>query len=603
MLMNFVNFMTLHKKWLRYVITVALILIAMGLRLWPLGGLELRIPWVTFYPAVMAAALYGGFSSGLLATFLSIVAVLFWSPTGEPFIDDPGDWLGIAVFTFNGVLISLMSGAMYKAKDRATAAKIQAEAAKEQAEAANKSKSEFLSNMSHELRTPLNGILGYAQILKRNKKLSTMQKEGINIIDNSGKHLLTLINDILDMSKIEAGKMELYYTPVHFQTFLDGIGGVIRMRAEERNVFFQFEAPRTLPIGVSMDEKRLRQVLINLLGNAVKFTQQGTVTLRVTTLGAVRMKDDVQQQMIRFEVADTGVGMTPEELNSIFLAFEQVGDKKAQQAGTGLGLAISRHLVEMMGGDLEVKSEKGQGSIFWFESTFSLVEVAAQTEEDSKQVIGYKGKRRTLLVVDDKQENRLVMVGMLEPLGFEIVLAENGQEEIDKAQEIRPDLILTDLIMPVKTGFEAVLEIRQIPTVKDTPIIAVSASVFSDSQNKSQIAGCDAFIPKPVDEQRLLSLLQEQLQLEWVYEEEVGEAQSQDLDEEKPLVAPPNAELEVLYELAMLGSMKDIRDRALQLEELDDKYISFSRKLQNLAKGFEDEKIVALVEQYLKEKQ
>jgi signal transduction histidine kinase/CheY-like chemotaxis protein len=594
----------LPKKWLRYVVAVALISMAMGLRIWPLGGLELRIPWVTFYPAVMAAALYGGFSTGLLATFLSIMAVLFWSPTGEPFIDDPGDWLGIAVFSFNGILISLMSGAMFKAKDRATAAREQAEAAQEQAEAANRSKSEFLSNMSHELRTPLNGILGYAQILKRNKKLTTMQRDGLNIIDNSGKHLLTLINDILDMSKIEAGKMDLYYSPVHFQTFLDGIGGVIRMRAEERNVFFQFEAPRPLPIGVSMDEKRLRQVLINLLGNSVKFTQQGTVTLRVTTIGAVHTKDDVQQQMIRFEVEDTGVGMTSDELNSIFLAFEQVGDKKAQQAGTGLGLAISRRLVELMGGDLEVKSEKGQGSIFWFESTFQLVEVAAQTEEDSKQVIGYKGERRTLLVVDDKRENRLVMAGMLEPLGFEIILAENGQEEVDKAQEIRPDLILTDLIMPVKTGFEAVLEIRQIPTVKDTPIIAVSASVFSDDQNKSQIAGCDAFIPKPVDEQRLLVLLQEQLQLEWVYEaEEVGEAESQNSEEEQPLVAPPAAELEVLYELAMLGSMKDIRDRALQLEELDDKYISFSRKLQSLAKGFEDEKIVALVEQYLKEKQ
>jgi len=594
--------MNLQKKWLRYIVAVVLIGIAMGFRIWPLGGLELRIPWVTFYPAVMAAALYGGFSTGLLATFLSIIAVLFWSPTGEPFIDDPGDWLGIAVFSFNGVLISLMSGAMFRAKDRATVAKVQAEAAKEQAEAANKSKSEFLSNMSHELRTPLNAILGYAQILKRNKKLTTMQQDGLNIIDDSGKHLLTLINDILDMSKIEAGKMELYASSVHLQTFLDGIGGVIRMRAEERNVFFQFEAPRALPIGVSMDEKRLRQVLINLLGNSVKFTHQGTVTLRVTTIGTARMNDDLKQQMIRFEVEDTGAGMTSEELDSIFLAFEQVGDKKAQQAGTGLGLAISRRLVELIGGDLQVKSEKGQGSIFWFEITLPLVEVAAQTEENRKPVIGYKGERRTLLVVDDKRENRLVMAGMLEPLGFEIILAENGQEEIDKTQEIRPDLILTDLIMPVKTGFEAVLEIRQIPTVKDTPIIAVSASVFSDDQNKSQIAGCDAFIPKPVDEKRLLVLLQEQLQLEWVYEAE-DIAESQNIDEEKPLVAPPADELEVLYELAMLGSMKDIRDRAIQLEELDDKYISFSRKLQSLAKGFEDEKIVALIEQYLKEEQ
>ncbi|MDM8560725.1 ATP-binding protein [Candidatus Parabeggiatoa sp. HSG14] len=594
--------MNLQAKWLRYVVAVFLIGIAMGFRIWPLGGLELRIPWVTFYPAVMAAALYGGFSTGLLATFLSIIAVLFWSPTGAPFIDDPGDWLGIAVFSFNGVLISAMSGAMYKAKDRATEAKEQAEAAKEQAETANQSKSEFLSNMSHELRTPLNGILGYAQILKRNKKLTTMQRDGLNVIDNSGRHLLTLINDILDMSKIEAGKMEIYPFSVHLQTFLDGIGDVIRMRSEERNVFFQSEAPIALPVGISVDEKRLRQVLINLLGNAVKFTHQGQVTLRVTPFGSVQIKDDLKQQLIRFEIEDTGVGMTPEELDSIFLAFEQVGDKKARQAGTGLGLAISRRLVELMGGELQVKSEKDKGSFFWFELMLPLVEIATQTEETNKPVIGYKGEQRTLLVVDDKRENRLVMMGMLEPVGFKVILAENGQEEIDKAQEIRPDLILTDLIMPVKTGFEAVAEIRQIATVKDIPIIAVSASVFTDDQNKSQIAGCNAFIPKPVDERKLLNLLQTHLQLTWIYEEKIiSDGESQDInDEEKPLVAPPIEELEVLYELAMLGSMKDIRDRSLQLEELNDKYISFARKLQSLAKGFEDEKIVAFIEQYLK---
>ena len=482
--------------------------------------------------------------------------------------------------------------------------------AKDMADSANRAKSDFLSNMSHELRTPLNGILGYVQILKRNRGLTTQQAEGLDIIYHSGEHLLTLINDILDISKIEARKMEVYPTDFHLWNFLEGIAGIIRMRASEKDILFKTEIANALPSGVQTDEKRLRQILINLLGNALKFTDTGQVTLRVSLIEEITDNSPFSKagnpptEIFRFEVVDTGVGMTPEQLEKIFLPFEQVGDTERRAAGTGLGLAISRQLVHLMGSKLKVKSEFGKGSVFWFDLALPVVAAEAQEKRTlTGEIIGYKGKRRKVLVVDDKLPNRLVLLNLLEPLGFEVVLAENGQEEVAKAKEIQPDLILTDLVMPVMTGIEAVQEIRQIPELQEVVIIAVSASVFEMDRKKSVSVGCNSFLPKPVKAEKLFALLETHLKLEWVYSESVtddGVAESLEAKElvSGPLVPPPAEELEVLHKLAMTGKMRRIRDRATHLEELDKKYLPFVRKLRHLAKGFEREQILALIKQY-----
>ncbi len=391
--------------------------------------------------------------------------------------------------------------------------------AKETADAANRAKSEFLANMSHELRTPLNGVLGYAQILQRDKTASSKQQDGLNIIYQCGSHLLTLINDVLDISKIEAQKLESYPTDFQFENFLRGVKEVCRIKAEQKEISFSYQALNHLPTAIHADEKRLRQVLINLLGNAIKFTDQGGVTFKVGVLNnSLRSKSTLHK--IRFQVEDTGIGMTLEQLEKIFLPFEQVGEHSRRAEGTGLGLAISRKIVEMMGGEIKVESTYGEGSKFWFD--LDLPEVTSWIESEpsklDQNVIGYQGKQQTILIVDDRWENRAVIVDLLAPIGFKLIEASHGQEGLEKASEFPPDLIITDLTMPVMNGFEMTQSLRESEEFKDALIITSSASVFSFDRQKSREAGCNDFLPKPVQASELLEQLQNYLRLEWIYE-------------------------------------------------------------------------------------
>ncbi len=495
----------------------------------------------------------------------------------------------------------------------------QMQQAKEAAEFANQSKSEFLSSMSHELRTPLNGILGYAQILKRDNSLTPLQADGLDIIQQSGEHLLTLINDILDLAKIEAGKLIFQPASMYLPAFLEGVAGMVRMRAQQKNIGFIYQTLTPLPSSIEADEKWMRQVLINLLGNAVKFTDKGQVSLRVSVVSdyAAKMADQItppetdlgsedrKTVTMRFEVADTGVGIKPKQVEKIFKPFEQVGDKDRQIEGTGLGLAISQQLVRAMGGELQVQSEVGQGSTFWFEVSIPLIEVEAKTEKKRQRtLLGYKGPRQKALIVDDKSYNRSVFINFLEPIGFKIVVAEDGRQAITQMQAEQPDIIFMDMIMPVMMGFEAVQQIRQMPGGQDIVIFGSSASVFEKDREGARLAGCNDFLAKPINFGVLFELLDKHLELEWIYDHD-HKTLPDSLETAKPveamediLICPPQTQLNELLELAKMGNMIGLEKQATHLEAMDKQLGPFANRVRQLAKNFEDELILTFLEQY-----
>jgi signal transduction histidine kinase/FixJ family two-component response regulator len=465
--------------------------------------------------------------------------------------------------------------------------------AKNQADSANQAKSEFLANMSHELRTPLNGILGYAQILGRSKALPGKERHGVNIIHQCGSHLLNLINDVLDLSKIEARKLELTPKAIHFPSFLQGVVEICQIRADQKGIDFHYEPAANLPTGIAADEKRLRQVLINLLGNAIKFTDKGSVTLRVEQLSL-----DTNSTRLRFLVADTGVGIAPEHVNKLFQAFEQVGDKTRQAEGTGLGLAISQQIVQLMGGKIQVQSQIEMGSDFFFEVELPLALNWSQQQTSlANNIMGYEGARRQILVVDDRWENRAVLVSLLSPLGFIVTEAEDGQDGLNRLHHQLPDLVITDLVMPVIDGFEMLKQLRNNEKLKSLKVLVSSASVSQLDQQMSLAAGGDDFLAKPVQAEELFQLIAQHLQLTWVYEETTPDTPSDAATTE--FVPPPFESLQQLLELAQKGRLKQVKALAEQIGQQDDRYQPFVQKILDLAKQFQTEQVEQLIQSYL----
>jgi len=457
------------------------------------------------------------------------------------------------------------------------------------AESSNMAKSEFLANMSHELRTPLHGILGFTQILQRNEALMSEIGSAVNTIHRSGEHLLMMINDILDLSKIEAQKLELRESEIYMPGFLETIVEIIRVRASQQQISFVVNINKNIPTGISADETRLRQILLNLLGNAVKFTRKGEVRFSVNRSG---------HGLLHFKIEDTGIGIPKDKIQEIFLPFHQVASKLIHTEGTGLGLAICSRLLKIMNSDLSVSSEQGKGSCFEFYLPITEINLSSDIIKPRNQkIVGYDGRNIKILVCDDLKTNRDVLSQLLTDIGFEVIEASDGREGLEKSLAHHPDIILMDLMMPEMNGFEATRAIRNMPEIKDTAIIAVSAGVFNQTRNDCLDAGCDDFIPKPVITDELLEKISKHLSLKWQYAKDKILHNGEDFIQ--AMVPPPNHVLKQYKNLVMTGRITEIKRQLKMLIHNAPKYIPFAEHIKQLAYDFRNDDIQSFIDQFL----
>jgi len=446
--------------------------------------------------------------------------------------------------------------------------------AKEAAEAANLAKSRFVTGMSHELRTPLNSILGYAQILHVDATIPPARKDAIGVIRRSGEHLLSLIDGLLDIAKIEAGKMRLASDELALGEFLEQIISMFAPQAQQKGLSFQFEKSGRLPQIVHADQKRLRQILINLLGNAVKFTDHGGITVRMHYL----------REIAYFDIVDTGIGIAAADLERVFLPFERSSAANLREdIGTGLGLAISSMLTHIMGGELTVESSVGVGTSFHLKIYLPQVHVPRPRLKLEDQMSGYVGAIKHILVVDDQASQRRLLKEMLAPLGFEISEADGGLACLEQLTQSLPDLILLDIAMPLMDGWAVARTIRA-RGHSQLPIIIVSANAFEPQHERSDTSLCNDFVVKPVSYNELLSKIRQQLHIEWV--SAARPAESSAPLSQIMLLVPTQEKLQALLELGTIGYAKGILNNLAELEQQNPAYLPFTTELRQLVKQF-----------------
>jgi signal transduction histidine kinase/CheY-like chemotaxis protein len=482
------------------------------------------------------------------------------------------------------------------------------EAALAQAQNANKAKSRFLANMSHELRTPLNAILGFTQLMCRDTSMEQEHQENLKIINRSGEHLLKLINDILEMSKIEVGQITFNETRFDLHTMLKSLEEMLQLKAKAKNLALIFQIANNVPRFIKTDEGKLRQIIINLLGNALKFTSQGSINLTVKLEENNKLvKDKIDflfsdTYSLYFAVEDTGPGIEAEEMEQLFSPFEQTKIGRISNEGTGLGLSICQKFVELMGGELKVQSTVGQGSIFAFNILIKIkdteiIETIEQIPQENKKVIclAPNQPKYRILAVDDVAPSRLLLKKLLSEIGFEVQEAGNGLETVQLWQEWHPDLILMDMRMPVMDGYEATKQIKSQPQGEKTIIIALTASAFEEERVEILAAGCDDFMRKPFYETELLEKIGQHLNVNYLYQEQVESSTTAQLSLAE--LTPENLtvmSLEWRSQLYEAAAKVDNQEILQLLAEIPQEYEALAKGLENLVEQFRCDKIIDL---------
>ncbi|MBE9561845.1 MAG: response regulator [Proteobacteria bacterium] len=463
----------------------------------------------------------------------------------------------------------------------------------DEANAANKAKSTFLAHMSHELRTPLNAILGFAQIINDSKNLGKNDKENISIITRSGEHLLTLINQVLDLSKIEAGRTTINNNNFDLHQLLDDLERMFSLKIKEKNLHFVCEVQSLMPQYISADDIKLRQILINLLNNAVKFTEIGNVELYV--------RHNEEHKTINFVVKDTGYGIDKSELANLFQAFIQTSSGKKQHEGTGLGLSISRKFIHLMGGEITVNSTLDKGTIFEFYIKYQIPNLnKVQKLEIPKKVIALATNqiKYRILIVDDKWSNRQLMISLLEPLGFGLKEAENGQKAIDIFDQWQPHLIWMDMRMPVMDGYDATVEIRKNVKGQGVAIIALTANALGEGRASIEDAGCDDYLQKPFNNNYIFELMHKHIGIEYIYEEnfQTNNSEPENTEEFTPqnLAQLPNNLLEQLIQATI---MLDVEETQILIEQVSKQSKFLANNMLKLADDFKYDELQFLIKQ------